>query len=203
MDIREILYGDRDIYSTVEPCSNFHTKWGSNDLIFKKLISQTLPSMIFEIGSWEGLSAIHMANICKELKLDCHILCIDTFTGCPEHWTHPRFKNIMDIGPDGRPRLYERFLGNILGAGHQDMITPFPVPSTNAWKALKVFKVYADLVYVDGDHGSDTVRDDVEGFWPLTRRIMFGHDAHFKGVKTVTEEKGITEGFHDFWIWRK
>jgi cephalosporin hydroxylase len=65
--------------------------WGSARDIFTTLIDELTPALIIEVGSWKGGSAIHMGRLIKERRLDCRIVCIDTWLGSLEHWNqrHP------------------------------------------------------------------------------------------------------------------
>src|SRR5262245_9381175 len=60
--------------------------WGSDKPIFRTAIEAVRPRTIIELGSWKGLSAIHMAGLCRELGLDTEIVCVDTWLGSPENW---------------------------------------------------------------------------------------------------------------------
>src|SRR6185295_14421751 len=55
--------------------------WGSESPAFRELILRVKPRLIVEVGTWKGASAIHMADIVAETKLDAQILCVDTWLG--------------------------------------------------------------------------------------------------------------------------
>ena len=54
--------------------------------IFTKFITEKRPSLIIELGSYLGWSAITMSDICRQNNIDCKILCVDTWLGSVEHW---------------------------------------------------------------------------------------------------------------------
>lgn len=161
--------------------------WGSNSHVFKDVISQYHPRLIIEVGTWKGASAINMANICKELYQgnNFEIVCIDTFLGSFEHWGSPNMH--MEIGQNGRPILYEKFLCNVCHHNHQDVITPFPIDSYNGWKVLQNLNVLADMVYIDAGHDHDQVLQDLLGFCKVLKKggVLLGDDIHHGPVEEV------------------
>jgi len=201
--IRDTLFPGKDIFEGVLGNEHYSNNWGSDDEIFQELIPGENPRVIFEIGSWEGKSAIHMAKIVEEMGIRCEIVCIDPFCGSAEHWTIQKWRNVLDIGPNGMPRMYERFLSNVVGAGMQHRITPLPVPSFTAANILRVIGARADLTYIDGDHEYEAVLSDYRKFWPLTDGVMFGHDSHCPGVARMILEESIKERRRNFWIRRR
>jgi len=56
------------------------------DPMWPDLIAATKPRIIVEVGTFKGRTAIFMAHLIKQLKLDAKIICIDTWVGSPEHW---------------------------------------------------------------------------------------------------------------------
>ena len=60
---------------------------GSDHSVFRRALSEIRPSLIVEVGSWKGASAIHMADLARELDLAAEIVCIDTWLGNWQHWT--------------------------------------------------------------------------------------------------------------------
>ena len=48
--------------------------WNINKEFFKKLIYETKPNIILELGSWYGASAITIGKIIKELNLNSKII---------------------------------------------------------------------------------------------------------------------------------
>ncbi|PWA55149.1 hypothetical protein CTI12_AA434700 [Artemisia annua] len=66
--------------------------WGSTGAVFENLIRKVKPKVIIEIGTFLGASAIHMAELTRQLGLDTQILCIDDFRGWPD--LPSKFKDI-------------------------------------------------------------------------------------------------------------
>ncbi|MBK9944204.1 MAG: class I SAM-dependent methyltransferase [Kouleothrix sp.] len=154
--------------------------WGSDDPIFDQLIEHVRPSLIIEVGSWLGASAIHMANACKSLGLSTTIVCIDTWLGSLEMWAdksdETRYGALNLV--HGYPTLYYSFLANVMRAGHSDCVIPFPQTSLIAARWFAQMGVQADLIYVDASHDYSDVLADLRAFWPLVRPggVMFGDD---------------------------
>jgi len=154
--------------------------WGSDAPIFAELIARTAPRLIIEVGSWKGASAIHMADTCTQLGLDARIVCVDTWLGAVEFWDdqadEERYQSLRLR--HGYPQVYYTFLANVVRAGHQDTIIPFPTTSLIGASWLAKRGVQADLVYLDASHDYDDVLADCHAYWPLVRPggVLFGDD---------------------------
>ncbi|HSE79178.1 MAG TPA: class I SAM-dependent methyltransferase [Alphaproteobacteria bacterium] len=169
--------------------------WSSNHPIFAQVIAKTRPTLIIEVGTWKGASAIHMARTAKDEGLrDFEIVCIDTWLGSSEHWLKrddPNFFASLRL-EHGHPSLYRQFLANVIKSGHADVITPLPLASGAAFEVLHAHRVQADLIYLDAGHGYADVRDDIGRYWRLLRPggIMMGDDyvAAWPGVIRAVAE---------------
>lgn len=169
--------------------------WASTDPIFEHAIQTLRPHLIIEVGTWKGASAIHMANLCRDLRLDTKILCIDTWLGSPEHLL-PRpdrhhWRTSLRIR-HGFPQLYLTFLANVIRHGHTDRILPLPQPSENAAELLRQLGVQADIVYVDAAHEYAPAKRDYDAFWPLVSKrgamICDDYVGEFAGVMRAADE---------------
>ena len=150
--------------------------WGTYKDLFRKLIDEINPNLIIEVGSWKGESAINMAKYLKEKKIDCKILCVDTWLGGLDHlqwkeskdpkklwWYHTlRFKN-------GYPQLYYQFLYNVIYNKVQDVIIPFPNTSSIAARWLRLKKIKPDLIYIDGSHDEPDVYSDLINYYEILK----------------------------------
>lgn len=54
-----------------------------------------------------------------------------------------------------------------------DHVVPIRKPSPEAWMALPPF---VDMTFIDGDHHYASVKADIEGALPRTRKLICGHD---------------------------
>ena len=142
--------------------------WGSDHPLLREVITKCRPTVIVEVGSWKGASAIHMASVCKELSLDTQIICVDTWLGSPEHFLGQEagWRKSLLLR-NGFPQLYFTFLSNVVRAGVFDMITPLPSTSENAAYILKRKGIRADFVYVDAAHEEQPAYRDFADYWDL------------------------------------
>ena len=186
------------------------------------LIDKITPTLIIEIGSYLGYSAVTMGNALKQKGINnFRIICIDTWL-IGDDYSH------VDSGGNpplhdrsylvnGYPTLYHQFAYNVIHNNLQNNIIPLPRVSKVAAIILKKHitskvKVEADMIYVDGSHEDVDVYYDCKEYWPLikSRGIMFGDDWTWDGVKsgvtTFAEENKLQiqlhpNGFH--WLINK
>jgi acetyltransferase-like isoleucine patch superfamily enzyme len=166
--------------------------WGSSDPIFKTIIDAAKPNLIVEIGTWKGASAVHMAALCKAIGLPCEIVCVDTWLGNWQHWSRrDGIGSRSDLRlVSGYPMLYFQFLSNVLAQGHNDIITPLPLPSVAAVKLFEHHGLKPDVIYVDGDHEYESVSTDLR-LWSAvlaSQGVIFGDDCDWPGVKRAVSE---------------
>jgi len=163
--------------------------WGSEAEVFKRLIEQVKPSLILEVGTWKGASAIHMVNLLKAQNIVAPVICIDTWLGGIETVKGNPVKDITEKIPRrfGYPQLYFQFLANVLHSNAQNYIVPIPLHSTAAFKLLSHWQIKADFIYIDGSHEEEDVYADLCHYWQLLRSegILLGDDYYdrcFPGV---------------------
>lgn len=176
----------RDWLHSTNPYQGFRGKpkkgpnWGGGAPIFKELIEQVKPRLIIEVGSFYGDSAITMAQLA-----DCEVVAVDTWLGTMDGMRpdHPDY--VWHERKHGFPQLYWRFLANVIEAGVQDKVTPFPQTSVNAARAMAKQGVKADLIYIDAAHEAEDVEADLRAYAPLLskRGVMFGHDWNHENVR--------------------
>ena len=111
---------------------------------------------------------------------------------------------------NGYPSLYYTFLGNVVRAGHQDRITPFPVPSITAAQWFSLHGVQAELIYLDGSHEEEDVYQDLVVWWDIVSPggILFGDDWTWDGVRLAvqrfaSENQLSISHRHDKWELRR
>ena len=166
--------------------------WNSVDPIFESVLTQLKPERIVEVGSWKGLSAIHMATLLKRAGAKgFEILCVDTWLGSAEHWLKrddPIFFDSLRL-KFGHPRLYDQFLANVLATRHDDVITPFPLASGQAAVFLAAKAVKFDLAYIDAAHDEVSVKADLDSYWPLLRSggVLLGDDYDDAEVRAAAD----------------
>lgn len=195
--IRTLLHGNLDVYENFEyTLYNNTIAPGSIDAnnYMGSILDKYNPSVIIEIGSYLGWSAMGMAKKLKEQRKDGVIICIDTWMG-----GHESFESILkNQSPikrkNGYPTFYYNFLANMIYNKVQDVVIPFAYPSTVASHILKRVldhnKIIVDMVYIDGSHIAQDVFMDCMNYYPILKSggLMIGDDWQYEAVK-----HGVTE----------
>ena len=78
-------------------------------------------------------------------------MCVDTWCGDINMWLLEIFDSTM-VKSDGNPKLFERFMQNMIQAGLTETVIPFRVSSVVAARTLKVLNYIIDFVYLDSAH---------------------------------------------------
>lgn len=157
--------------------------------IFEKLISEIKPNLIYELGSYKGKSAIHMANLTKKYNTQCKVICIDTWLGSAEHFHSEDLKRV-----DGYPTLFYQFLANVMYTNNQDVIVPLPIDTISQYRILKENNSLADIIYVDAGHFYESVSIDIRLYWELVKPggVMLGDDY------SPNTWDGVVKAVHEF-----
>lgn len=166
--------------------------WGGTHPIFEELINQTLPSVIIEIGTWKGQSALHMTKLLKNKNIKCKIYCVDTWLGGYADIVQDlnRDPNWL-LKKDGFPQIYKQFISNVKWEEAEDYIITCPNTSDNYYHYFNSRNIKADLIYIDGSHLFENVYNDIKNYSNLlnTNGIIFGDDYTFAiGVKQAVEK---------------
>lgn len=161
------------------------------DGLYEYWINEYKPSVIIEVGSFLGYSAIKMANEVKRLNMKSKIICVDTWLGSPEHYRMYKNNEDVRIGyKNGYPTLYQKFVTSVIENGVEDIISPLPYPSTVAFKVLEsIFSkidIKADFIFLDGSHEEIDVHLDLFHYYQLLKDggIIWGDDWGWQGVHT-------------------
>lgn len=175
-------------YDGFNPWPKDEHGWNADSPVFDRLIKEVRPQTVVEVGVWKGASCLHMARLLRQHDLGkSRILAVDTWLGALEFWTRrddpDRYQALKCV--HGYPTVYYQFLSNVIHAGMQEVIIPFPSTSLIAarWFAAAGFK--ADLIYLDASHDRDDVYSDIKAWWENLRPggILFGDDLGlFPGV---------------------
>ena len=184
-------YEDFDITpykDTLEPGSR------PADGLYEAWIENYKPNVVIEVGSFLGYSAIKMAKEVKRLGLPTKIICVDTWLGSPEHYRMYKSKEDIRIGyKNGYPTLYQKFISSVIQNEVQDIIYPFPYPSSIAYKILKnIFEeidIKADFIFLDGSHEEYDVQMDLFYYYQLLKQggNLWGDDYGWEGVYNALE----------------
>ncbi|MBX7144042.1 MAG: glycosyltransferase [Oligoflexia bacterium] len=154
--------------------------WGADHENFERVIERLKPSLIVEVGTWKGASAIHMAKCAERHDIRPTILCVDTWLGALEFWSdHKDPERYLSLNLNsGYPTVYYQFLANVVHSGFSQQIIPFPVTAQIAAKFLAKHAVRADMIYIDASHDFEDVYADIAAYFGVLRvgGIIFGDD---------------------------
>src|ERR1700734_3475264 len=125
----------------------------------------------------------HVAEKLEELIVKHEIrtvLEIGTCYGCSAIWFAQRVERVTcidlwgDILEHGLYRIYEQFIANAVAAGLYEGDQLYWMVA-NSHDALPVASSY-DLVYLDGDHTYEGVKQDIDMYGPLASKVLCGDD---------------------------
>ena len=197
-----------NIYEGLELLDENLTGWHGTNPIFEKLIKETNPTHIIEVGAWLGQSTINMAKVLKRDNRDCKITTVDTWLGALEFiGSNKSDRNLMK--KNGYPQVYYQFLSNVVHNEVEDYINPFPSTSLIAARYFQKNNIKADLIYIDASHDYEDVVADLNAYWPLVKDggIMFGDDFDIGAwpgvVQAVNEFSDKIKEEDKFWILKK
>lgn len=187
--------------------------WGGQSPAFRKLILETKPRLIVELGTWKGASALKMAAVVRKEGLSTRILCVDTWLGALEFWTdHTDPDRYLSLElRHGWPTVYYQFLANVCHKHCQEQIIPFAQTTSIAALWLRCYGIVADMVYVDASHEEEDVYRDICDYWDLLRNrgVLFGDDYYnWDGVRLAVdrfarEQKRQVFFVDDKWAFRR
>jgi predicted O-methyltransferase YrrM len=172
LSVAEIVRSDpRYANLTTRFAFNPHTH-GSNAEIMAFLMVRLEPRTICEVGSWLGASARFMAGF----PFVEQVVCVD-------HWDRQRVENWAPgkHPEDWMDHMYEYFLANSLHAGLQNKIFPVRRDSIEGARILAESETKFDMVYLDGAHATEMVRQDLWNYRPLLNKggLFCGDDWSF------------------------
>lgn len=177
------------------------------DGLYESWINTYKPNLIIEVGSFLGYSAIKMAKEIKKQNLNTKIICVDTWLGSPEHYIVFKEQNNDSLNYiNGYPTLYHKFISNVIINDVQDIIYPFPYPSSIAFKILdKLFNkhnIKADFIFIDGSHEEIDVYLDLYYYYQLLsdNGVIWGDDWEWgmvkNGVNKFVQENNLEPKFN-------
>lgn len=141
------------------------------DISFLFNLATELPpsGRYLEVGSWQGLSSIIVANgLIANLNFQARIFCVDTWRGSPEH------QDLPEVQED---RLYALFLENTRNAQVDSFIEPVRGEShqvAEQWTGPSL-----DTIFIDGDHSAEGCYRDIRAWHAKLNPggRLLGHDA--------------------------
>ena len=140
---------------------------------------------VLEIGTWMGKSACIFSGACQEHAPETRVFCVDPFTmlGSPLQMSYHR--RLMGRGKTGT--FYE-FQANARMLGFDQWVVPI---TTTSELALPPLPAFFRLAFIDGGHGYEEARRDVELVLAklLTGGTVALHDENrYEGVAQLVRE---------------
>jgi len=143
-----------------------------NQILLNKYINSNM-KIIFEFGTWKGLSATYILKRCNK---NCIVICIDMWKGD------------TSIGFKVKDDLHDQFIRNMWG--YKDQVIPLKMDGRMAMKYLHKLKIKPDMIYLDMDHSYKEVKKDLQTlfkYYPNT--LILGDDIlYWDGVKQAVNE---------------
>lgn len=183
------------IYDYIKPIPFDPHGWFGNQPQLERIFAENEIESVIELGSWAGASTRFFGEMMREKGI---VIAVDTWEGSENETVHAH---------DHRTKyLYHLFLSNVKHAGLEDVIIPIRMTTHQAAFALD-FK--ADLIYVDANHETQAVMNDILNWYPHLNEggIMCGDDWTWKsvrhGVKKAAKRLGKRiESEENFWLFR-
>lgn len=121
---------------------------------------------IVEVGSFMGLSACCMIEGLKDAgNRKATVYCVDTWLGSVEHHR---------LALVGKGHMLGVFKDNLERLDYIDQACVVKYGSPEAANIFMDGSV--DLIFIDGAHDYESVRTDIEAWWPKCRGRFTGHD---------------------------
>ncbi len=157
------------------------TSLAERHALFYLSLTASLAGNIIEIGSWLGGTTSYLAKGCQ-LAGNGKVIAIDHFAG------NPGKEALYQAGVAPGKTIFATFQSNIARAGVSEYIEPLEMDSVSA---REIVTAPARMVFIDGNHDYEHVREDI-GLWePLLMPggVLAFHD--FNSAEGVT--RGVTE----------
>jgi SAM-dependent methyltransferase len=146
-------------------------------------LSEQTAYTVIEIGCAYGRSTFALADRAKRLYA------VDTWQGSPAE-LKTNHKDYAELDGDFAMVAFCANLGVYIRRG---TVVPLRMHSRNAAQVLTDWGVFADLIFIDGDHDYEAVKEDIRLYQPLLREggILCGHDygdSNWPGVRKAVDE---------------
>ena len=155
-------------------------------------------SVYVELGTWKGYSISFLAKkIIESGKDDFKIYGVDLFEDTSIH-----LKDDTTYLSEQIPFIYEIYNEVLKRNGVRDYIEDI---KGSSWEVSKRFEDSSvDFVFIDADHKYESVKKDIESWWPKIKKggIISGHD-YFNpsGVKRAVDELLPERSFSKDRVW--
>lgn len=152
--------------------------WFNFSHLYSRMVKENDNAKFVEVGCWKGRSAAYMAVDIINSGKNIEFYCIDSWEG-------------DKIGGVGKIDVYNEFLSNM-----RPVIEHIKVIRQLSALASKQFENQTlDFVFVDASHDYESVKIDLESWFPKIKKegTFAGHDYH----KVLDVKKAVDEYFED------
>lgn len=167
---------------------------GSRDYLRDAIAGQR--KVIVELGSWVGQSTRWLA---EHTDASSYVIAIDTWRGSEEHpvIATPGSPNYDPEVARLLPILHETFLANLWH--HRNRVIPIQNTTVVGMVEVKAAGVCPDVLFVDADHSTAGVLDDLYTGFTLfddfKRTVVVGDDWLWSSVRQAVEQFAAAQGF--------
>ncbi len=152
--------------------------------IYDHMLARASEDAVFvEVGAYLGRSTLYLASRIQQSGKKIRVYAVDRWDG----WIYD------DCRPPTPPEtedVFWHFVRNVRRAGVEEVIYPLKMASEQAANLFEDGTL--DFVFLDADHGEESVRRDLEAWFPKVKRrgVLGGHDylnADFPGVRRAAD----------------
>jgi Methyltransferase domain len=146
----------------------------NREILGDHLVSGT--ASVIELGSWLGLSTRWIA---ERLSPGAKVIAVDHWLGSAEHWAQDSYRPML-------ASLYDTFVASCWQ--HRERIVPVRMSSADGLRAVRLYDVEVQVVYIDASHEYEDVRRDFSLSLDLfPEASVIGDDWDWTGVKQAVE----------------
>lgn len=168
--------------------------WNQDEI--NALFQENEIHVVVEVGSWiGGGSTRHFGELLRESNGT--VYAVDTWLGSStQQLGEQHYQPILDC-------VYQQFLSNMVHWDLTEIVVPCRMRSVEASIALDV---QPDLIYIDGEHTTEAVYEDMCAWYPKLKEggVFCGDDWTWECVRAAVErfaeERGLMiEAGGNFW----
>jgi predicted O-methyltransferase YrrM len=164
--------------------------WFNFQKIYEDAVKQFPSGSTFvEVGCWLGRSTSYLANKIKKSNKKIHLICVDTWKGCP----YPRHGSCQNLYTEtlmkNNGNIFPIFKKNLIEQDLFDVIIPLQGSSVSIAKMFPPQQI--DFIFIDAAHDYESVKEDILSWKPKmkNRSIMAGHDIWMTQVHQAVKEQ--------------
>ena len=180
----------------LEPLPEYSFSYYLNARQMQDIFDSNPIRVVIEVGSWiGGGSTKHMGELLK--ARGGTLYAVDTWKGSSTQ--QPGQIHFQDI----LPQVYEQFLSNMIHWDLKEVVVPCRMKSL---EASLILDVQPDLIYIDGEHTTEAVYEDLTAWFPFVKGsgILCGDDWVWESVRIAVEQFALEnelliEASENFW----